>query len=176
NGISVLVQRSLVTIDDKNKLRMHDLLRDMGREIVCNIPRKEPEERSRLWFHEDVEGVLEGQTGTKAVEGLALKLPRDSVKCYSTKTFEKMKNLRLLQLAGVTLDGDFDYLSRNLRWLSWNGFPLSYIPTDFYHGNLVSIELENSNIKVLWKEPQFGRTVIYYFQPPFKASKSMGRV
>ncbi|XP_045812982.1 disease resistance protein RPV1-like isoform X1 [Trifolium pratense] len=154
NGISVLVQRSLVTIDDKNKLRMHDLLRDMGREIVCNIPRKEPEERSRLWFHEDVEGVLEGQTGTKAVEGLALKLQGDSVKCYSTKTFEKMKNLRLLQLAGVQLDGDFDYLSRNLRWLSWNGFPLSYIPTDFYQGNLVSIELENSNIKVLWKEPR----------------------
>jgi len=33
-GISVLVERSLVTIDDKNKLGMHDLLRDMGREIT----------------------------------------------------------------------------------------------------------------------------------------------
>jgi hypothetical protein len=54
NGINVLVERSLVTIDDENKLVMHDLLRDMGREIICNKPRKEPEERSRLWFHEDV--------------------------------------------------------------------------------------------------------------------------
>jgi hypothetical protein len=62
NGISVLVERSLVTINDKNKLGMHDLLRDMGREIICDNPRKEPEERSRLWFHEDVDGVLEGQT------------------------------------------------------------------------------------------------------------------
>jgi len=33
-GISVLVEKSLVTVDDKNKLGMHDLLRDMGREIV----------------------------------------------------------------------------------------------------------------------------------------------
>jgi len=92
--------------------------------------------------------------GTKAVEGLSLKLPRDSAKCYSTKAFENMKKLRLLQLAGVQLDGDFEYLSRNLTWLSWNGFPLSCIPTNFYQGNLVSIELENSNVKVVWKETQ----------------------
>ena len=61
DGIRVLVERSLVTIDYKNKLRMHDLLRDMGREIICDKPRKEPEEHSRLWFHEDVDGVLAGQ-------------------------------------------------------------------------------------------------------------------
>ncbi|WJX65740.1 hypothetical protein P8452_50366 [Trifolium repens] len=101
NGISVLVERSLVTINDKNKLGMHDLLRDMGREIICNESRKEPEERSRLWCPEDVDGVLAGQTGTKSVEGLALELPRDSPKCYSTKAFKKMKKLRLLQLSGV---------------------------------------------------------------------------
>nr|WIL60014.1 nodulation protein [Melilotus officinalis] len=152
NGISVLVERSLVTIDDKNKLGMHDLLRDMGREIICDKPRKEPEDRSRLWFHEDVDAVLAENTGTKAIEGLTLKLPRDSAKCYNTKAFKKMKKLRLLQLSGVQLDGDFEYLSRNLRWLSWNGFPLSCIPTNFYQGNLVSIELENSNVKLLWKE------------------------
>jgi hypothetical protein len=81
-------------------------------------------------------------------------LPRANAKCFSTKAFKKMKRLRLLQLAGVQLDGDFEYLSRNLRWLSWNGFPLTCIPTSFYLGNLVSIELENSNIKLLWKENQ----------------------
>ncbi|WJX70671.1 hypothetical protein P8452_54750 [Trifolium repens] len=154
NGINVLVERSLVTIDDENKLVMHDLLRDMGREIICNKPRKEPEERSRLWFHEDVDSVLGGQTGKKDIEGLALKLPRHGAKCYSTKAFEKMKKLGLLQLSGVTLDGDFEYVSRNLRWFSWNGFPMSCIPTNLYLGNLVSIELENNNVKLLWKVPQ----------------------
>lgn len=83
-----------------------------------------------------------------------MKLPGDSAKCYSTKAFKKMKKLRLLQLDGVQLDGDYEYLSRNLRWLSWNGFPLSCIPTNFYQGNLVSIELEYSNVKLVWKVTQ----------------------
>ncbi|XP_061355696.1 disease resistance protein RPV1-like [Gastrolobium bilobum] len=153
-GISVLVERSLVTFDDRNQLGMHDLLRDMGREIIREKSPKEPEERSRLWFHEDVLDVLSEQTGTKAVEGLALKLPRTNTKCLSTKAFKKMKKLRLLQLAGIQLDGDFEYLSRNLRWLHWHGFPLTCIPANFYQGNLVSIELENSNVKLVWQEAQ----------------------
>ena len=64
DGIKVLVERSLVTIDVENRLGMHDLLRDMGREIICNKPRMEPEERSRLWFLKDVDDVLVGQTRT----------------------------------------------------------------------------------------------------------------
>ncbi|GAU37605.1 hypothetical protein TSUD_365260 [Trifolium subterraneum] len=98
-GISVLVERSLVTVDDNNKLGMHDLLRDMGREIIREQSPKEPEERSRLWFQKDVLGILFDGTGTKAVEGLTLKLPIDSSKCFNTKAFKKMKRLRLLQLA-----------------------------------------------------------------------------
>jgi len=92
--------------------------------------------------------------GTKVVEGLALKLPKENAKCFSTKAFKKLEKLRLLQLAGVQLDGDFEHLSRNLRWLSWNGFPLTCIPSSFYQGNLVSIELVNSNIKLVWKKTQ----------------------
>jgi hypothetical protein len=61
-GISILVERSLVTVDDKNKLRMHDLLRDMGREIIREKSPEELEERCRLWFHEDVLQVLSEQT------------------------------------------------------------------------------------------------------------------
>jgi hypothetical protein len=61
-GISVLVERSLVTVDSKNKLGMHDLLRDMGREIIRDKSPKELEKRSRLWFHEDVLDVLSDQT------------------------------------------------------------------------------------------------------------------
>ncbi|KEH25076.1 disease resistance protein (TIR-NBS-LRR class) [Medicago truncatula] len=153
-GISILVERSLVTVDDKNKLGMHDLLRDMGREIIREKSPEELEERCRLWFHDDVLHVLSEQTGTKAIKGLTLKFPRANEKCFSTKAFKKMTRLRLLQLAGVKLDGDFEYLSRNLRWLSWNGFSLTHIPTNFYKGSLVSIELENSNVKLLWKEAQ----------------------
>ncbi|XP_028224435.1 TMV resistance protein N-like isoform X2 [Glycine soja] len=154
NGIRVLVERSLVTVDYKNKLGMHDLLRDMGREIIRSKTPMELEERSRLWVHEDALDVLSKETGTKAIEGLALKLPRTNTKCLSTKAFKEMKKLRLLQLAGVQLVGDFKYLSKDLRWLCWHGFPLACIPTNLYQGSLVSIELENSNVNLLWKEAQ----------------------
>jgi len=49
-GVSVLVERSLVTVDDGNRLGMHDLLRDMGREIIREKSPKELEERSRMWL------------------------------------------------------------------------------------------------------------------------------
>ncbi|KAL2667744.1 hypothetical protein AAZV13_01G086500 [Glycine max] len=153
-GIFVLVERSLVSVDDKNKLGMHDLLRDMGREIIREKSPKELEERSRLWFRDDVLDVLSKETGTKAIEGLALKLPKANTEKVRTKAFKKMKKLRLLQLAGVELVGDFEYISKDLRWLCWHGFPLTCIPRNFYQGSLVSIQLENSNITILWKEAQ----------------------
>ena len=46
--VAVLFNRCLVIIDNSNKLRMHNLLRDMGREIVRRVSRKEPGKRSRL--------------------------------------------------------------------------------------------------------------------------------
>ncbi|KDO37878.1 hypothetical protein CISIN_1g012324mg [Citrus sinensis] len=56
-GISVLVDKSLIAIGSYNKIRMHDLLQELGREIV----RQEsinPGNRSRLWHHEDIYEVL----------------------------------------------------------------------------------------------------------------------
>jgi hypothetical protein len=60
--ITILAQRSLVTIDPFNRLRMHDLIRDMGREIIREKSPNLPGERSRLWFHEDVLNVLRRHT------------------------------------------------------------------------------------------------------------------
>jgi len=37
---------------------MHDLLRDMGREIVRRSSARSPGKRSQLWFHEDLHDVL----------------------------------------------------------------------------------------------------------------------
>lgn len=81
-----------------------------------------------------------------------MKLQRANAKCFNTQAFENMKKLRLLQLAGVRLKGNFKYLSRNLRWICWNGFPLTCIPPNFDQENLVSIELENSNVELVWTE------------------------
>ncbi|XP_040994252.1 disease resistance protein RUN1-like [Juglans microcarpa x Juglans regia] len=60
-GISNLARRSVVIIDCHNKLRMHDLIRDIGREIVRESSCKDLGRRSRLWFHEDVLNVLNSE-------------------------------------------------------------------------------------------------------------------
>ena len=61
HGIQVLIEKSLITIDENNNFAMHDLLQDMGREVVRQES-SDPSERSRLWFHKDVRGVLEDDT------------------------------------------------------------------------------------------------------------------
>ncbi|XLR54442.1 hypothetical protein S83_005114 [Arachis hypogaea] len=144
-GIDVLIDRSLVTVDNNNKLGMHDLLRDMGREIVREKYPKEPEKRSRLWLQKEVIEVLQTHIGTRATEGLVLKLTRTNTICLEAKAFKEMKKLRLLQLVGV-LGRDFEYISRDLRWLYWHGFPLKYIPPNFS---------QEICLKLVWKEPQF---------------------
>ncbi|KAJ1440299.1 Leucine-rich repeat domain superfamily [Sesbania bispinosa] len=65
-----------------------------------------------------------------------------------------MKRLRLLQLGHVKLTGEFEYLSKDLRWLCWHGFPLRYIPRNFFLNKLVAIDLKHSNLQLVWKEPQ----------------------
>ncbi|KAM7511558.1 hypothetical protein LguiB_010433 [Lonicera macranthoides] len=59
NGINVLVLRSLVKVGDDNTLRMHDQLRDLGRQIVHEESLDEPGERSRLWRHEEALELFE---------------------------------------------------------------------------------------------------------------------
>jgi hypothetical protein len=40
--IPVLVERNLIKVEKNDKLEMHDLVRDMGREIVVESSAKEP--------------------------------------------------------------------------------------------------------------------------------------
>ncbi|KAK7286727.1 hypothetical protein RJT34_21938 [Clitoria ternatea] len=153
-GISVLIEKGLIKIEKNNKLGMHDLLRDMGREIIRQSSPEEPEKRSRLWACEDVLDVLKEQTGTKAIEGLALILDRTSNTQFETKAFEKMKRLRLLKLNHVQLVGDYEHLPKHLRLVHWQGFPLKHIPDNFYLGDVVALDFKRSNITHVWKKPQ----------------------
>jgi len=58
-GIEILTERSLITLDSvNNKLGMHDLLQEMGRDIVFQESPNDPSRRSRLWSQEDIDRVL----------------------------------------------------------------------------------------------------------------------
>ena len=59
--IDVLVEKSLITII-KRRLYMHDLLQELGRQIVHSESPKQPGSRSGLWLKDDVLHVLKNST------------------------------------------------------------------------------------------------------------------
>ena len=61
-GSSNLIDKSLLTISENNVLWMHDLVRDMCRNIVYQESPNEPRKRSRLWDHKDINHVLKKNT------------------------------------------------------------------------------------------------------------------
>ncbi|XP_052209756.1 disease resistance protein RPV1-like [Diospyros lotus] len=70
-GIQNLIDRNMFTIEH-NRLVMHQLIQEMGREIVRQKSPEELGERSRLWNHKDSFSVLKGKTGTRKIRGLVL--------------------------------------------------------------------------------------------------------
>jgi hypothetical protein len=58
DSIGVLINKSLIKIDD-DLVTLHDLIQDMGREIVRRESPDEPGKRSRLWSPQDVVKVLQ---------------------------------------------------------------------------------------------------------------------
>jgi hypothetical protein len=66
--VEVLVEKSLIEINTQSRwsyndgVALHDLIEDMGKEIVRQESSKEPGERSRLWCHNDIVHVLQKDT------------------------------------------------------------------------------------------------------------------
>ncbi|XP_016488179.1 disease resistance protein RUN1-like [Nicotiana tabacum] len=73
-GMQNLIDRSLLTINDLNKLEMHQLLRDLGRDIDRRES-QDPGKRSRLWNNKDSFRVLNDKTGTERIEGISFDMP-----------------------------------------------------------------------------------------------------
>lgn len=92
------------------------------------------------------------EQGTEAIEGLALTLPKVNNIKVNANAFDKLQNLRLLQLDYVQVSGGYEHLSKELRWIRCHGFPLKFIPNSFYKGNVVAIDMRHSNLRQAWKD------------------------
>jgi len=62
-GIDNLIYRCLVEINNDKRLWIHQLVRDMGREIA----RQESPKCQRIWRHEDAFRVLKGTTVSSSI-------------------------------------------------------------------------------------------------------------
>ncbi|KAM5572697.1 hypothetical protein ABKV19_012643 [Rosa sericea] len=158
-GIQNLIDRCLVTIED-DKVQMHNLIRDMGREIV-RLESKEPRKRSRLWHHKDSIKVLTENNGTEAIEGIFVNMQlhptytspsRNASKVVlETNAFTRMHNLRFLQLSHGQLSGCYEEFPAGLRWLCWIKYPLASLPNEFPLESVVALEVCYSNLRQVWR-------------------------
>ncbi|KAJ4723794.1 Disease resistance protein (TIR-NBS-LRR class) family [Melia azedarach] len=161
--LNVLVEKSLVSISNFNGFQMHDLLQEMGREIVRQESIKNPGKRSRLWHCDDIYNVLKNNKGTDSIEGIFLDMSTIRDLDLTPRAFEKMSNLRLLKLyvpfdpdisnvsSKVHLPKDLDFLPNELRYLHWHGYPWRTLPTNFSADNLVEVDLPYSEVQQLWE-------------------------
>ncbi|XP_073268655.1 disease resistance protein RPV1-like [Populus alba] len=67
-GIDNLIDRCLVEINNDQRLWMHQLVRDMGREIA----RQESPKCQRIWHHGDAFTVLKGTSDAEKLRGLSI--------------------------------------------------------------------------------------------------------
>ncbi|XP_056166857.1 disease resistance protein L6-like [Syzygium oleosum] len=129
-------------------LSMHDLLRDLGRDIVRQED-KFLEKRSRLWSPKDALNIVQHRKGTDNITALKLTgLPQEHN--FTSEEFSRLPNLRLLELEGGNLTGDFKYLLSSLKWLSWHHCPSDLQAVNLCLGKLVVLKLSNSEIPENW--------------------------
>ncbi|CAN0842391.1 Disease resistance protein L6 [Linum grandiflorum] len=117
-NVKILIQRSMVMIDDDNKFQMHDQLRDMGRDIVRNENIEIPWKRSRIWSDPVVEEMLVNKKGANQVKGIKLINSSSSLRHIKNEGVVDMSEIRYLEASNVQLNGNFNNLLPNLRWLS----------------------------------------------------------
>ncbi|GJY99904.1 TMV resistance protein N-like protein, partial [Tanacetum coccineum] len=128
-GIMTLINRCLLTVSTSNKVMMHQLLQEMGRQIVREES-KDPTKRSRVVQDDESYHVL--AKGSQ----IALK----------TGSLAKIDKLKLLQLKHVKLSGSYKSFPE-LRWLCWHECPLKTIPCSMLMTSLVAIDMTNGHLR-----------------------------
>ncbi|XP_057990184.1 disease resistance-like protein DSC1, partial [Hevea brasiliensis] len=156
-AISRLIDKSLINVSD-GKVGMHDLLQQMGKEIVYEES-KQPRGRSRLWNYKDICHVLTTETGTENVEGILLDMPANEYLKLRSTAFKKMYNLRFVKLSNDPFSkegqvllprNDLEILQEQLRYLHWGKYPLKSLPLNFCAKYLVELHMPGSKLIQLW--------------------------
>ncbi|KAF3449356.1 hypothetical protein FNV43_RR10084 [Rhamnella rubrinervis] len=164
-GISVLNDKSLITIDEYDKvISMHNLLQQMAFAMVCE-EHKEPGNRSRLWIAKDISRVLETDSGTETIKSIRLHLCElEGDLNVSPAAFSKMSNLQYFQIT-THERAKFRLLPHNacalqlhptnkLRYFGWEFYPYESFPSGLSLENLVQLNLTDSQIVEFWNEDQ----------------------
>ncbi|KAI4308560.1 hypothetical protein L6164_031619 [Bauhinia variegata] len=151
--VAVLLEKSLLTKYHDHGilcLGMHDILQEMGRNIVIRESINNVGKRSRLWLQEDIDHVLRKNKGSEFIQGIVLK-SRTQKALWNPNAFSKICNLKLLMLlTTMDLPSGLNCLSEGLRYLEWENFPLEELPLREQLDELVELKMLRSKIKQPW--------------------------
>ncbi|ESR54209.1 hypothetical protein CICLE_v10024102mg, partial [Citrus x clementina] len=144
--IDVLVDRSLITTSDDNKIEMHDLSRIskvVRQESINDLGR-----RSRIWHHKEIYKILSENRGTEAIQGISLDVSKVKDINLHPNTFTKTPNLRILKFYRSMNEENKCKVSyfqvpgfTEVRYLHW-------------HKKLVLLKMPHSNIEQVFDSVQ----------------------
>ncbi|XP_057751336.1 disease resistance protein RUN1-like [Arachis stenosperma] len=150
-GISVLIDKSLITINERDNIRMHDLLQELGRRIVRQSAPNEPWKWSRIWRKEDFQRIMFGNTVIDDIKAVQLMEQNDEINMtLRAETLSRMRRLEFLKINNVSFSGSFNSISSELRYLKWKYYPYTYFPSCCKLSKLLKLVLQGSNMKQLW--------------------------
>ncbi|KAL4598715.1 hypothetical protein ACB092_11G077700 [Castanea dentata] len=147
SGIPRLVNKCLITVDESGKLSMHDLIQQMGKEVVRQQAPDILRERSRLCCYKDSLKVLTTNKGSKKIRGIMLHSPQPIEVQLHTEAFRKMENLKFLIVENVHICKPLEFLPNNLILLKWPHYPFHW-PSEYFPEQLVAIEMPHSRIRL----------------------------
>ncbi|KAK7370051.1 hypothetical protein VNO80_12105 [Phaseolus coccineus] len=160
-GMDILKDRGLISVSD-GTIVMHDLIQEMGQEIVRKECPKHPGKHSRLFNAEEIFEVLRNNKGSDAIQCILLDTSKTKEVVVHAQTFEKMDNLRMLMLycstpkyqSNVSLESSLVGLPDTLKILYWKDFPQRSWPPNFCPQNLVTLEMPGCDLEQLWEGDQ----------------------
>ncbi|CAF2130627.1 unnamed protein product [Brassica napus] len=156
--LRVLAEKSFISFE-QGRIKMHDLLALLGREIVRKKSIHEPGQRQFLVDAEDICQVLRNDTlGSRNVIGIDLDLSKlETGLKISDGVFKRMPNVQFLRVKYPrkpyphSID-PVTFLPSNTRILHWDYFPLTCLPSNFNPEFLVKLILTESNyLEKLWE-------------------------
>jgi len=175
-GFRNIQNKCLVEVDRENRIRMHDHLRDLGREIAdASLPRRlwRPTEKiDDLLQQSSTEQVINEVRGIRMrdhTDGSAMPWYQRSSGLFGNCVIKLcnmlrntqypshgtgicMRNLQLLDTANVLVECILTKVqSPNLIWLRWKDCPYSSLPSSISTKNLRVLRVQGRKLKTLWK-------------------------
>jgi hypothetical protein len=147
-GLVNLEKKCLIEIDYKNRLRMHDHLRDLGRYLADKEPPGCPR---RLWrppgnLSHNVfpESSVRGIRISEQISGQFVRFSNLSVDMYG---------LQLVSAEGDCLGSISNMVKQSdLTWLRWDRCPYPSLPPWIPLRNLRVLEVAGDQLETLWKD------------------------